>query len=829
MKKTELLLPAGKYESLRAAVANGADAVYLSGTMYGARAGAGNFDEEEIKRAVKLCHSKGVKVYVTMNTLMKDRELSAALDYAKFLYDLGVDALIVQDLGLAGAIKKLLPAFALNGSTQMTIHNVATAKWAYQFGFRRVILAREMTLTEIKAIHEAVPLLELEVFCHGALCICYSGQCLMSSLIGGRSGNRGQCAQPCRLQYQLWDPFRGSLSEEASHLLSPRDLNTLDELTGLIAMGVVSFKVEGRMRRPEYVATVGRVYREALDNACQGEKSGHLLDKEGVKQVFNRDFTSAYLHGNPGIDLMSHQKPNNRGVLLGRVKYLKGKIIGIEVEKELYVDDGIEIWVKVGGRVGCIVSDLRVNGKNVTTAYPGDTAEILLEGRIQKGDRIFKTYDSVLMREAAASYEALSEDIPLSFQVKAILGQPLTMAANDGNGHCAEVVTNFIVEKAKKTPTDFAMVEKQLSRLGGSGYGLKELTCTMDSDIILPASVLNRSRRQLTEELDAALFHCYPKIDHYTYEGEKENCLALVKEKDKHNVAKLSVKVRDIYQVNAALDAGADRIYFAPHFGLEEVKKEAFEELSALIKKYPDAMVFALPTIRQDTDNRRFTGILESAIKSGFRQFLLGQVGDITLKETYPEMEVLYGDVSLNVMNNQTAKTLYEEGLKQVTASLELTKEGLSALANTAGEKEVFVHGYMPMMVSRHCLIGACVGKDIHKVPCGISCFAQEYYLRDRMDMLFPIRGDRYHHMHIYNCKELALIDELRSLTRFQSWRIEGQFYDIGTLKEIISLYRIGGEQAYAKGEYQKEMLFESLNQYTKMGFTKGHFYRGVK
>ena len=201
LHQTELLLPAGKFESLKAAVANGADAVYLAGSRYGARAGAGNFSDDEMKQAVKLCHSRGIRLYVTMNTLVGDNEFSQALDYVKFLYDLGVDALIVQDLGLAGAVKALLPAFTLHGSTQMTIHNVDTARWAYEFGFRRVILAREMTLREIKAIREAVPKLELEVFCHGAICISYSGQCLMSSLIGGRSGNRGQCAQPCRLPF----------------------------------------------------------------------------------------------------------------------------------------------------------------------------------------------------------------------------------------------------------------------------------------------------------------------------------------------------------------------------------------------------------------------------------------------------------------------------------------------------------------------------------------------------------------------------------------------------------------------------------------------------
>ena len=365
---TELLLPAGKPESLKAAVANGADAVYLAGNRYGARANAGNFDESEMRSAVKLCKKYGVRVYVTMNTLIADAEMAEALDYVKFLYDIGIDGLIVQDIGLAGAVKKLLPALRLHGSTQMSVHNVRGAKWAYDFGFRRVILSRELTLEEIRLIHREVPDLELEVFCHGALCICYSGQCLMSSLIGGRSGNRGQCAQPCRLPYELTDGFGRPLTKKPTHLLSPRDLNTLDDLKDLAEAGVCSLKVEGRMRRPEYVASVGRVYRRAIDRVAQGLPAVGDEDKNVVEQVFNRKFTPGYLHGNPGLDLMSHEKPNNRGMFLGRVTKVNDKVVTLLLDQDLSVNDGIEIWVKVGGRLGSTITDLRVNKKNVETA-----------------------------------------------------------------------------------------------------------------------------------------------------------------------------------------------------------------------------------------------------------------------------------------------------------------------------------------------------------------------------------------------------------------------------------------------------------------------------
>ncbi|MDO4541720.1 MAG: DUF3656 domain-containing protein [Bacillota bacterium] len=828
MNKPELLLPAGKFEALKAAVANGADAVYLSGVSYGARAGAGNFNDEEMKKALMLCHSCGVKVYVTMNTLLKDDEVAAALDYVKFLYDLGTDALIVQDMALAGAVKKLLPAFALHGSTQMTIHNVHTAQWAYEFGLKRVILAREMTLEEIRKIHEAVPKLELEVFAHGAICICYSGQCLMSSLIGGRSGNRGYCAQPCRLAYQLWDDYYGCLSGEPSHLLSPKDLNTLNDLKELAEAGVSGFKIEGRMRRPEYVASVGKAYRNALD-AIDDDGAISPLDEAMVEQVFNREFTQAYLHGNIGADMMSYNRPNNRGVLLGRVKSVNGKVVTLELTKELSIGDGIEVWVKVGGRVGCTVSDIRVNKTKVSKAYPGQEAEINLPGRIAKGDRVFKTYDSLLMSAAAASYENFVEDIPLSFKVKAEIGKPLYVAAKDALGHEVEAQPGYIVEKAQKTPTDEAMIKKQLSRLGGSGYSLAAVEVEAGDAIIIPVSILNRARRDIVDKLTQEIFNRYPKVTNHCYVEAKNRYLTVTKEKKKRNVPKLSVKVRDIYQAQAAVEAGAEEIIFAPHFGLEPMKDEDWRVLKALNEKYPELLIFALPRVCQDSKFKTLDNDIKKALAMCLTRFMVGQTGDIYLKNEYPEIEGFFGEFSQNVLNKYAAKELYDLGFTSVTASLELTAEGLSALSTTAGDKSVIVHGPLPMMISRHCLIGAALGKDKNKVPCGAPCFGRPLYLKDRMSMLFPVLGDKYHNFYVYNCRELALIDELNSLTHFQTWRIEGQFYDIGSLKEIISLYLTGREQVLSKGEYQKELLLTELKSYSRQGFTKGHFYRGVK
>lgn len=826
---TELLLPAGKPEALKAAVANGADAVYLAGSRFGARANAGNFDESEMRSAVKLCRKYGVHVYVTMNTLVADAEMADALDYVKFLYDIGVDGIIVQDIGLAGAVKTLLPDLRLHGSTQMSIHNVRGAKWAYDFGFRRVILSRELTLTEIRRIHQEVPELELEVFCHGALCICYSGQCLMSSLIGGRSGNRGQCAQPCRLPYELADGFGRVLTKKPTHLLSPRDLNTLEELKDLIEAGVCSLKVEGRMRRPEYVASVGRVYRRAIDHLLEGLPVVDAHDKNIVEQVFNRKFTPGYLHGNPGLDLMSHEKPNNRGLFLGRVTKVNDKVITLVLDQDLSVNDGIEIWVKVGGRLGSTITELKVNKKNVDTAKKGQTCEILLPGRIRVGDRVFKTYDSKIMRSAMNSFEALDSEIPLDFGVTAKVGKKLTVKAKDSFGHHAEVISAFTVEEAKNRPADEALIRKQLCRLGGSGYEMGLLTVDMDDGVMIPASVLNQMRRDIVTEFDQLLFGVYPPIRNYHFQEKKKELLDINDERKKNNVPQLSVKVADLYQLRSALDGGADRVILAPHLGFSFPDETMWAELYELNQKYEGKLVYGLPQITQDDKNIMLYPQIERALQKGFRHFLVGQTADIRLKEQYPEMETIDADFSANVFNRYTAEELIQMGFHSVTASLEMTREQLERFAKGIGHREVIVHGAMPMMISRHCVIGAVEGKQKNKVPCGLSCHGCRYSLVDRMGMRFPVIGDLYHNGHVFNCKELCLLDELKALKGFTSWRIEGSFYDIGSLKEIVSLYKTGRDQVLSGTEYQKELLLEELAKYPNSGFTKGHFHRGVK
>ncbi|SDX41183.1 DUF3656 domain-containing U32 family peptidase [Tepidimicrobium xylanilyticum] len=371
-KNVELLAPVGSMESLFAAVQNGADAVYLGGKLFNARQYASNFDKDELKYAIEYAHLRGVKVYVTVNILIDDDEMKDTLDYIKYLYEIDVDGIIVQDLGLAYLIKKLFPDLPLHGSTQMTINNLPGALFLQKLGFERVVLAREVPLEEIKYIHQNSNI-ELEGFIHGALCVCYSGQCLMSSIIGGRSGNRGTCAQPCRMAYSLIDYSSGEeLSDlwNIKYVLSPKDLNTIEVLDSIVDSGIASLKIEGRMKRPEYVAVIVKNYRKALD---LGIDSITEEDKKDIYEIFNRGFTKGLPFKDFGRKFISYDRPDNRAVpsdqLLNRAKdsFSKENIkFPIEMEMEILIDKPAKLCLKYEGESIEIKSDLKVEkGKKV--------------------------------------------------------------------------------------------------------------------------------------------------------------------------------------------------------------------------------------------------------------------------------------------------------------------------------------------------------------------------------------------------------------------------------------------------------------------------------
>jgi collagenase-like PrtC family protease len=404
----ELLSPAGSFEAVIAAVENGADAVYLGLKNFNARRQAENFDFSELKEAVDYAHSKGVKVYLAFNTLIKNSELREALESVVRAYNLGVDAVMLQDFGLSYLLRKHYPEIPLQASTQMNVHNLSQLKFLEKVGFKRVILSRELSLSEISFLCRNTSL-EIEVFVHGALCFSYSGQCLFSSLVGGRSGNRGLCTQPCRLSYELWSK-KGREKTLGPYLLSTSELMALPKLRDLWRAGVKALKIEGRMRSPEYVAAATRVYREALDELKEGEDPLSLKKKvEVLEEVFNRGFNCAYLEGKSGNELMSYSRPNHRGVFLGRVTFVNQYTgeVGLRLRRALSIGDEVEFWVKEGGRIAFKVEKIKVDGKERVQAAEGERAVLFpVEGRhkIKVGDRVFRKYNVLLMREIRRSY-----------------------------------------------------------------------------------------------------------------------------------------------------------------------------------------------------------------------------------------------------------------------------------------------------------------------------------------------------------------------------------------------------------------------------------------
>ncbi|HHT62970.1 MAG TPA: U32 family peptidase, partial [Clostridia bacterium] len=567
MQIPEILAPAGDFQSLIAAVENGADAVYLGGKAFSARAFAANFSEEELEKAVEYAHLRNVKIYVTVNILVDNSELKDALSYIKTLYDLGVDGLILQDLGLSYMISQVLPEFVMHGSTQMTVHNREGAEFLAQLGFKRVVLARELSLEDISQINRD-PVIELEIFGHGALCVCYSGQCLMSSLIGGRSGNRGRCAQPCRMNYTLVDERGVNVADAVmgEHLLSPRDLNTLELLPEICRAGISSLKFEGRMKRPEYVATVIRVYRNALERVRKNPEKFSVTPEElkELAQIFNRDFTTGYLLGNPGRDLMSFKRPNNRGIRVGRILEIKdrGKMAIIKLDEELRIGDGLEVWLTKGGRQGFFVEKIICGGKSVTEAQAGEIVTINILGKPRAGDRVFKTHDVKLMEKAQNSYVNPQKFVPINFRFTAKEGQPFQLEGEDQEGNKAFFRSDYIVEKAKKHPGDEDYVRQQLGRLGGTSFYLDTLTFDMEDGLMLPASELNAARRHILTEITnkRLIKYAYPEVSWVEVE-QKYRSLLPAKKKRQAQKIKLAVRVGSYAGAKAALDAGADVIY----------------------------------------------------------------------------------------------------------------------------------------------------------------------------------------------------------------------------------------------------------------------------
>jgi len=805
----------------------GADAVYLGGKTFGARAYASNFDREEMSKAVYFCHMHHVRLYVTVNTLVDDRELPELEDYLVFLNNVGVDGIIVQDMGIIRAARKLVPDLPLHASTQMTVTNSAGVRFAGEHGIVRVVPARELSVADLKKASDTG--LEIEAFIHGALCVCYSGQCLMSSLIGGRSGNRGRCAQPCRLPYTLVDRNGKNLlagKDAGQYLLSPKDLHTLSVLPQMIEAGVVSYKIEGRMKRPEYVAVVVDAYRRAMDSYKRGSYEVPAEDLANIEQIFNRDFTTAYLERHQGRLMMSDRRPNNRGVMIGRVQKLNKdhtKAV-IKLDKPVHAGDGLEFWVKVGGRVGTTADSLRVGNTFVKTAAAGTLVEIDVPKGVRLNDRVFRTLDSELMAYAGQFYgEKNKKRIPVIATVTAHIGSPLEITLTDPEGIKGTGLTDFIVEQARKHPLDEAAVRKQVDRLGTTEYVLSGLKAELDAGIMVPMSEINEARRKACEALDALRLEGFAPGRQQVENGNRlrkwmdglDRGAAQSGRRGKES--QITVWVDTLEKVKAALAGGADWIIFGgDRYSTKDVTFTDFEAAAGLVHDAGRYIAFSTPRIVREGQLGYFGKFLQQAGSCKADLLYIHNAGIWQLAKDMKLTIPLWADMSLNIYNTQSIQFWKEAGAVGVTVSVELNMGQLGHLSRVSPlPLECLVQGPIEMMVSEYCAGGSYLG-NLDKGPCTFKC-REEIFLQDRKDAKFRLAGDQFCRMHVLNSQDLSVLGGLQELRDMgiARLRIDGRAYSPDLVRDLVR-------------KYKETLALQSVTVENLPGTTRGHYYRGV-
>ena len=770
----ELLAPVGNFECLKAAVQNGADAVYFGSNSFSARAFANNFDKDELVKAIEYAKLRNVKTHLTINTLLKNSELQDALFLAKYAYEAGIDALIVQDLGLISLLQKELPDLALHASTQMSIHNLEGVLELQKMGFQRVVLSRELSIHEIEYICKNSNI-EIECFVHGALCISYSGQCLFSSLVGGRSGNRGKCAQSCRLPYEL---LENGKKIDNGYLLNTRDLCSLEFLPKLISAGVTSFKIEGRMKSPEYVATVTRIYRKYIDLATQyiesNDLENYIIDPQDLKdlmQVFNRGgFSNGHLDNSPNKNLIFKEKPNNMGIFLGIVeKYNSNKgHITVKLNDTISIGDTVSLQNETGSYT---VSELLQKNKNITETSIGDTVTIgRMKGNIKSGDKIYKLSSKKLMSGTRESFLKEYKKIMLDAVITIKKDKPISMQITP-SFQLPEIYQkmNIKVElpeaipvEAKNRPLEAENIILQITKTNNTPYQFKNIKVNLDDGLFLPKiSMLNELRRlglQKVEEfaLSNIRRNSPTKFQNFDVVKFKDFELPAIPKAPKVSVLLNLLNADFDYTL---LSKDISNIYIPLKFFTMSVYENIIKYLSNNFNVY-----IYLPTIlKANYRNLMISNINKTLEKFNIKGFVISNIGNLELLNMLDidisNFEII-ANYTLNVYNISTVKKLKNLGVNVFTLSVELDKNSIIDLCNyDVLAKELIVYGNIPLMNTRYCLLG----KSNSCYPeCNTKCNSNNVYeLKDRLNMKFKILPDNTQTVTtIFNCKTLSISPE---------------------------------------------------------------------
>ena len=825
MNKIELLAPAGNFEALAAAVESGADAVYLGGNKFSARAYADNFDGETLAKAVSYAHIRGVKVFVTINILLSDRELVEALDYVNYLYQIGIDAIIVQDLALLKLAASAFPDLNIHCSTQMTVHNAEGVKYYSDLGAKRIVLARELPLEEVTHIVQSTGV-ETEIFIHGALCVSYSGQCLMSSLIGGRSGNRGRCAQPCRKKYSFYNFKTGKVESENQnkHIMSTRDLNTYNRLEELVESGVTSLKIEGRMKKAEYVAIVVKHYRTALDNILE-KGGGKAKEAEyELTSAFNREFTEGYLFGKRNSDIVSIERPDNRGVRLGKVLKQKGDIASIYIEEGFLNDgDGIEIVPQEGRSTGTIISGIRVNGENVKSAFKGDTAEIFIRDRVEAGSQVSKNLDSALNKKAREEYAPENiRKIELECKIVMKAGQFPMIVVADKVGNSVSYTDEEKIEPAQKSATSTEKVMEQLGKTGDTPYLIKVTAAEIEDNCYIPARQINRMRREVLGLLSQKRSQKHDRPILQLDTAALVDSMISDNEVSKDTSVEFIAGVRNqAAAISAVMNGGADTIYLLSDAYEGDITADSIK-LAELCKSVGKSLFYVLPNIARERELKQIQSRLEKITKnidhanfglviSASGQFELArQLGIDRVRVNY----------SFNVFNSVSASHLYHDGAEAIGLSPELNLPQIRTISSACKfPLEAVVYGYMPVMTTEYCPVSIQQGGSCSDAG---GCINSDYGIIDEKGKIFRIIKLGSCRTQLLNSNVLLLAEELGDVLGSGITKLRADFYfeSPEEISNIMKLFR-----NYKNIDENDRLIIEKIKD---KGFTKGHFYRGV-
>lgn len=729
MKRVELLAPAGDMDSLLAAVNNGADAVYIGGKKFGARKFAHNFDEQELKEAIQVCHTHGARLYVTVNTLIHDTELEEALQELKFLYEIGVDAVIIQDIGLIRLARKYLKDLELHASTQMHTTNEEALEELKELGIKRAVLAREMTKEEIASLDTD---LELEVFVHGALCVSYSGQCLFSSLVLNRSGNRGECAGMCRLPYRL--KVDGTVQKkEGSYLLSPKELMTLPKLKEILDLDKISsLKIEGRMKNATYVGYVTKLYRTAID-AYYNQKE-YLLsttEENNLKSLFNREFTLGHFFKDNKRNLMNPNSPNHLGSELGEVTKVTKDKIQILLTEDLYQEDGI----RFANGTGMVANKIYQNGLLVREGKTGSIVEVDNKVNLTETGQVRKTYNAKLEKEMK---EVPERKQAIQITVEAIIGKPLKVTVSDGT-HTA-MASSYIVEKAKTAPVTKERIAYQMEKLGGTSYVATEIHVNSSPNAFIPIGNLNDVRRKAIDELERQ--ETKTKTVSLNWHLPKRTSEMVT------NIEPtISVSVKSKEQLEAVLSLEPDRVYVS-----DEKLYQEYRERKNVYYRYPKVH----PNYQEK------------------ERVVIGELGGFTNNP-----KEMITDYSLNAYNHETVHQ-YLKKANLVGLSVELTDGEIETLLETYYDVygilpavELLVYGRTELMMIKN---------DFSEVD-----RKKKYELEDRNHACYPLEFHK-DAMILYHSKVKDEIDQVSKwLGKIRSFRIDLLEEDGETAKKIVN------------------------------------------